>query len=171
MFASLYYFDGSASEAGEGLPAGLRLPALERHRLVYESTLKLALAPDAPAFYKVFEHVAGARVEGSAPPQASVEARIGLRTNRGRELVVRTRATADSAGRYRLRLAYSNRGAPPSVRTAPAWELACGDERAQLVVEESQVRSGAALAGPPLCLGRDAADRAAPEAGGAAALR
>ena len=167
MFASLYYFDGSASEAGEGPSAGLRLPALERHRLVYESTLQLALAPDAPAFYKVFEHVAGARVEGAAPPRASVEARIGLRTNRGRELVVRTRASADAAGRYRLRLPYSNRGAPPSVRTAPAWELACGDERALLVVEESQVRSGAELAGPPLCLGRDAAL----EADGAAALR
>ena len=171
MFASLYYFDGSASEVGEGSPASLRRPALERHRLVYESTLQLAVAPDAPAFYKVFEHVAGARVEGLAPPHASVEARLGLRTNRGRELVFRTSARADAAGRYRLRLPYSNHGAPPSVRPAPAWELACEHERALLVVEESQLRSGAALAGPPLCLGRDAPGSGAVGADGATGLR
>jgi asparagine N-glycosylation enzyme membrane subunit Stt3 len=164
MFASLYYFDGSASETGEGALAGLELPALERHRLVYESTLQLAIAPDAPAFYKVFEHVAGARVEGRAPPHTRVEARLGLRTNRGRELVTRTSARADADGRYRLRLPYSNRGAPPSVRTAPAWELSCENERAALVIEERQVRSGAALAGPTLCLGRGPAG---PDAGGA----
>jgi dolichyl-diphosphooligosaccharide--protein glycosyltransferase len=171
MFASLYYFDGSASPAGEGSLASLQVPALERHRLVYESTLQLAVAPDAPAFYKVFEHVAGARVEGLAPPHTSVEARLGLRTNRGRELVIRTSTRADAQGRYRLRLPYSNRGEPPSVRTAPAWELACENEQATLVVEEVQVRSGGSLAGPRLCLGRDAAEPGARPAGDAAGLR
>jgi asparagine N-glycosylation enzyme membrane subunit Stt3 len=171
MFASLYYFDGSALEAGEGSAAGPHVPALERHRLVYESSLQLAAAPDAPAFYKVFEHVAGARVEGRAPPHARVEARLGLRTNRGRELVVRTLVRADAAGRYHLRLPYSNRGAPPSVRTAPAWELACDGEQATLVVEEAQVRGGASLEGPPLCLGRDATTPGADGDDGAAGLR
>jgi asparagine N-glycosylation enzyme membrane subunit Stt3 len=171
MFASLYYFDGSALEAGEGSAAGPHVPALERHRLVYESSLQLAAAPDAPAFYKVFEHVAGARVEGRAPPHARVEARLGLRTNRGRELAVRTLARADAAGRYHLRLPYSNRGAPPSVRTAPAWELACDGEQATLVVEEAQVRGGASLEGPPLCLGRDATTPGADGDDGAAGLR
>jgi len=171
MFASLYYFDGSEREVDEGPAAGLRVPALERHRLVYESALRLEAAPDAPAFYKVFEHVAGARVEGGARPHAGVEARLGLRTNRGRELVVRTTARADAAGRYHLRLPYSNRGAPPSVRTAPAWELACAGEEATLVVDEAQVRGGAALEGPPLCLGRDAKSPGAAADDGAPALR
>jgi dolichyl-diphosphooligosaccharide--protein glycosyltransferase len=171
MFASLYYFDGSASEVGEGPAAGLRVPALERHRLVYESTLQLAAAPDAPAFYKVFEHVAGAEVEGRARPHTRVDARLGLRTNRGRELDVRTSARADAEGRYRLRLAYATRGAPPSVRTAPAWELSCESERAELVVDEASVRSGASLAGPPLCVGSDPMGPGAGGAGGAAGLR
>jgi asparagine N-glycosylation enzyme membrane subunit Stt3 len=171
MFASLYYFDASAREAGEGSLAGRELPALERHRLVYESTLQLALAPDAPAFYKVFEHVAGARVEGLAPPHTRVDASLALRTNRGRELVTRSSTRADAEGRYRLRLPYSNRDEPPSVRTAPAWELACENERATLVVEERQVRSGAALAGPPLCLGSDAVESGTGGADPAAGLR
>ncbi len=153
MFASLYYFDGgerSRSELWPGLPP---LPALERHRLVYESAQRLAAAPDAPPFYKLFEHVAGARVEGRARPGARVEASLGLRTNRRRELVHRTHARADAAGRYRLRVPYASRDAPPSVRTDPAWRLECEGERAELVVRESEVRAGARVVGPPLCLG------------------
>jgi dolichyl-diphosphooligosaccharide--protein glycosyltransferase len=171
MFASLFYFDGSESDAGGAAGADARIPALERHRLVYESSLQLAAAPDAPPFYKVFEHVAGAAVEGRARPGAVVQARLELRTNRRRQLVYRQTTRADADGRYRLRLPYSNRGAPPSVRVAPAWELACGEDRAPLVVDEPQVRSGAALAGPPLCDDGGASGAAAAGAGAAPGLR
>ncbi len=171
MFASLFYFDGSESDAEVGTRLGARVPALERHRLVYESTLQLAAAPDAPPFYKVFEHVAGASVEGRARPLASVEARLELRTNRHRQLVYRQTTRADALGRYRLRLPYANRGAPPSVRTAPAWEIACGGDRASLVVDEPQVRSGAALAGPPLCPGGERSETGAAGADPATRLR
>jgi dolichyl-diphosphooligosaccharide--protein glycosyltransferase len=161
-FAALYYFDGSERELPDAGGAAGVLPALERHRLVYESRLRLAAAPDAPPFYKVFEHVAGARIEGRARPGAWVRAELGIRTNRGRELAYRTRARADPAGRYRLRVPYASRGGPPSVRAEPAWELACDGERASLVVDESAVRSGAALAGPAFCLGPAGARPGAP---------
>ena len=88
---------------------------------------------------------------GRARPHSRVEASLALRTNRDRELVVRTSARADATGRYRLRLPYANRGAPPSVRPARAWELVCEGERAELVIAEAQVRSGASVAGPSLC--------------------
>jgi asparagine N-glycosylation enzyme membrane subunit Stt3 len=162
-FAALYYFDGSERELPAAAGAPDVLPAFERHRLVYESRLRLAAAPDAPPFYKVFEHVAGARIEGRARPGAWVRAQLGLRTNRGRELAYRTRARADAAGRYRLRVPYASRGGPPSVRAEPAWELACDGERASLVVDESAVRSGAALGGPALCLGPAGEGPGAPE--------
>jgi dolichyl-diphosphooligosaccharide--protein glycosyltransferase len=157
VFASLYYLDGSERELPAGRGALASLPALGRHRLVYESRLRLAAAPDAPALYKVFEHVAGARVEGLARPLARVEASVALRTNRGRELVWRTHARADAQGRYALRLPYANRGAPPSVRVAPQTSLACDGETAALVVDEASVRAGARLAGPTLCAAADAA--------------
>jgi dolichyl-diphosphooligosaccharide--protein glycosyltransferase len=164
MFTSLYYLDGSEFEPGPEARGRPAVPALARHRLVYESALRLAAAPDLPPFFKVFEHVPGARVEGRARPGARVEARVELRTNRGRELVFRTHAWADGEGRYALRLPYANRGAPPSVRVGPAYALACDGEHAQLVLREREVRRGATLAGPALCL----RPRAAPASGAAA---
>ena len=157
VFASLYYLDGSERALPEGDGAGASLPALVRHRLVYESRLQLAAAPDAPALYKVFEHVPGARVEGRARPFARVEASVALRTNRGRELAWRTHARADAQGRYALRLPYANRGAPPSVRVATETLLACDGEAAAVVVDEAAVRGGALLEGPALCVAREAA--------------
>jgi hypothetical protein len=58
---------------------------------------------------------------------------------------------------------YASRGAPPSVRTDPAWTLECGAERADVLVEEAEVLAGAFVPGPALCLGV-----APPAAGGPA---
>jgi dolichyl-diphosphooligosaccharide--protein glycosyltransferase len=152
MFASLYYYDGREIEAPEGTAGLGAVPALERHRLVYESSLKLAAAPEAPALYKVFEHVRGATIEGSAAPGARVDASLALRTNRGRELAFATHARADAAGRYALRVPYATSGGPPSVRAAPAYRLDCDGEERPVAVSEAQVQGGARIEAPALCL-------------------
>ena len=152
MFASLYYFDGREVEGPESASGLGAVPALERHRLVYESSLKLAVAPDAPALYKVFEHVPGAVLEGRAAPGARVDATLALRTNRGRRLRFATHAHADAAGRYALRVPYATRGAPPSVRAQGEYRLACDGEEREIAVDEEQVRAGARIEAPALCL-------------------
>lgn len=148
VFWALYFYDGSEPER----PGRRDPPALERHRLVYESLPWSQEAEAAPAFFKIFEHVAGARVAGRAAPGARVSVALPLRTNRGRELVYRTHTTADAGGRYTLRLPYANRDGPPAVRTGPHYTLRCGGDSADLAISESEIRGGAKLAGPDLCL-------------------
>jgi dolichyl-diphosphooligosaccharide--protein glycosyltransferase len=150
---------GSVSAALHGLGGGLpgklaaeEPPALERHRLVYESRA-LGNEPVAgPALFRVFEHVAGASLGGLAAPGSWVAASVRLTSNRGRSFEWRAQAKADAQGRWSLRVPYANAGGPPAVRVGPHYELACRSERAQLVVPEAAVRSGAALEAPPLCL-------------------
>jgi dolichyl-diphosphooligosaccharide--protein glycosyltransferase len=150
LFRALYARDGSA--IWDARAGALIAPALGRHRLVYETLGRdfrdLAAAP----VYKLFEVVAGAQVEGRAAPGRWIEASLALRTNRGREVAVRTRTVAEADGRYRLRLAHATRGGPPTLSVAPAWQLACGGERRALVVDEQAVQQGMRLDGPDLCL-------------------
>jgi asparagine N-glycosylation enzyme membrane subunit Stt3 len=138
-------------------------PGLAHHRLLYESLLDSERMQLGRSEFRIFERVAGALVEGRAPPGAVVTARLAYQSNRGRRGRFETRAVADAAGRYALRLPYSTRGAPPGVRTEPSYALTAasaagvaleaagvGEDAApgRLVVSEADVRSGALVAGP-----------------------
>lgn len=138
-------------------------PGLAHHRLLYESLLDSERMQLGRSEFRVFERVLGALVEGRAPPAAVVTARLAYQSNRGRRGRFETRAVADAAGRYALRLPYSTRGAPPGVHTEPSYGLTAaspagvaleagsvGEDVApgRLVVSEAEVRSGARVAGP-----------------------
>jgi dolichyl-diphosphooligosaccharide--protein glycosyltransferase len=143
VFRRLYFHDGSE--------AGLAMPALARHRLVYESDrVPREKFPDQPTF-KVYEYVAGAHVSGRAPPETNVEVQLSLWTNRGRHRVYQANAVTDAQGRYALRLPYATRGAPPSVRTHASYTVSCWRDSKPLVVDETAVRAGSEIAGPDLC--------------------
>ena len=147
VFWALYVYDGSESEH----PAPQDPPALERHRLVYESRPWAKDVASWPAFFKVFEHVAGARIAGRAAPGARVSVALPLRTNRRRELVYRAHTIADESGRYALRVPYANQGSPRAVRVGPHYTLRCRSDSAPLAISESEVQSGAEVVGPDLC--------------------
>jgi dolichyl-diphosphooligosaccharide--protein glycosyltransferase len=147
IFWSLYVYDGSEAEH----PAPNDPPALGRHRLIYESRPWARDVGDAPAFFKVFEHVAGARIAGRAAPGARVSVTLPLRTNRHRELVYRAHTVADASGRYLLRVPYANQGSPRGVRVGPHYTLRCRGDSALLEISEQQIQSGAELVGPDLC--------------------
>jgi asparagine N-glycosylation enzyme membrane subunit Stt3 len=155
LLAALYLRDGSAPEQ---LTGGAP-PALERHRLVFESRPPLEADVASPSAYKVFEHVRGARVEGRAPPGSRLLLGLSVRTNRGRAFDYRARAVADRQGRYAFRLPYANQGLRGAVRVAPHYTLRCRSDVARLVVRERDVRSGAELSGPELCSGPDGGGR------------
>lgn len=166
LFHSLYFLDGSRFVPAPGVPVP-EAPALERHRLVYESQPARFTDPDAPSLYKIYEFVKGARVEGRARPGAEVDVEIGLRTNRRRRIVWRTAAVADRAGLYRVTLPYATLGGPRGpqhVRAQNFYRFSCGDEQRRFAVGERAVRTGRALRGPPLC-----ADGPSPAAVGRAA--
>lgn len=143
LFRRLYFHDGS-----EVAPA---VPALARHRLVYESDrVPMEGFPDGPTF-KVFEYVAGARISGRAPPETNIEVQLPLWTPRGRYWVYQASGVADAQGRYALRLPYATRGGPPSVRTHASYTVSCWRDSKPLVVDESAVRDGTEIDGPDLC--------------------
>jgi dolichyl-diphosphooligosaccharide--protein glycosyltransferase len=143
VFRRLYFHDGSKS--------GPAVPALARHRLVYESDrVPMEGFPDGPTF-KVFEYVAGARIAGRAPPGTSIEAQLSLWTQRDRHWVYQASAEADAQGRYALRLPYATRGGSPSLRTHASYTLSCWRDSKPLVVDEAAIRAGSEIAGPDLC--------------------
>jgi dolichyl-diphosphooligosaccharide--protein glycosyltransferase len=147
---SLFPADGSGTSA----VSGRSMMALERHRLVFESSGLLWKDPDAEPVYKVFELVAGAVIAGRAAPGAIVELRAGVSTNRGRRFFYETRAVADADGAYRARVPYANRGGPEGVRVAPLYRLKCGDEVRGVEVLEQAVLTGASVRGPSICTGQ-----------------
>ena len=150
LFRAMYVRDGALRRGDDGAPL---LPALERHRLVFESLGRDFRDPSAPPVYKLFEVVAGADVSGRAPPGTPVSAALHVTTNRGRRFLYDTQVVADAEGRYRVRLPYATSGSPPAPKTAPFYRLSCGDEAKGLMVGEQDVQAGGAVAGPDLCLG------------------
>jgi asparagine N-glycosylation enzyme membrane subunit Stt3 len=151
MFFSLYQHDGSAFHPPPGDRHGVAVPALERHRLTYESRPLARTQPPSVSPYKVFEYVAGAQVAGRAAPGKKVRATLRVRTNRRREFVYTTHTVASNDGRYEFRFPYANTGGPPGVRVGPHYTLECGGETARLFIDERAVTTGAQIDGPDLC--------------------
>jgi asparagine N-glycosylation enzyme membrane subunit Stt3 len=150
MFVSLYFHDGTGYlPDGPGGRAPL-VPALERHRLVFESRPVQVGDASEPSELKVFEFVEGARVSGRAAPHAAVEASVGLRSNRQREIDYVARTRADAEGRFDLRLPYATDDSPPAVRVAPAYVLRSGGRSGFLRVSDAQVRGGGLVEAPDL---------------------
>jgi asparagine N-glycosylation enzyme membrane subunit Stt3 len=145
--ARLYFGDGAAAESSiavEGArprPVGVAVPAVERHRLVFETQRRRYGRWNVPGF-KLYEHVRGALLEGAAEPGAEVVASLGVETNRGRRFEFRATTRADARGRYALRIPYASGGAPPAVRTAPEVELRSAGGVARTAVRETDVREG-----------------------------
>jgi len=133
MYRALWERDGSASAQG--------VPALERHRLVYEFATRKGPDPGR-ALFKVFQHVAGARIRGRASPGSEVRARLPLVSPAGRHFEYASRTRADAEGRYELRVPYAS---------AEPYRLRCGRDEGVLRVTEAAVLQGRKLTGPELC--------------------
>lgn len=151
MFAALYRFDGSefkTTRAG----ADVWRPALRRHRLVYE-WMPRAATVNGQSFYKLFEHVPGARIVGRAAPGAEIRLRLPVETIQKRQFLYAARTEAAHDGRYSLRVPYANSAGAGVVRPAEQYELRCEGERGFVNVSEEAVSRGADVPGPDLCLG------------------
>jgi len=141
MFVALNGFDGS--EADPPLPDDP--PALRHHRLVYETG-----GTDGPAF-KLFQHVAGARIWGLAAPGARIALSLPLRTGRGRELVYRAHARVGEDGRYEIRVPYATQQGPEGVTALSSYTLRCGDDTVTVPVPEWKVQRGVPVKARNLC--------------------
>ena len=126
------------------------VPAMTRHRLVYESRPKrFGPSPELPGF-KLYEHVAGARLEGRADPEARVEASLAIRTNQGRGFRFLAATRADGRGCFRIRFPYPSAGWESEIATGAQVELRSGDAMRHVVVPESAVVEGGTVRVPEL---------------------
>jgi dolichyl-diphosphooligosaccharide--protein glycosyltransferase len=123
-------------------------PGLQHHRLLYESPLDARWARIGRSEFRIFERVAGARLEGEAQPGARVTAALRYRSNRGRSGRFTTTAQADARGRYSLVLPYATRGSPPGIEVEGPYRVLSGDESHPVTVRERDVQDGAVVRGP-----------------------
>ncbi|MGE4608295.1 MAG: hypothetical protein AAEJ52_16260 [Myxococcota bacterium] len=153
MLTALFVRDGSERSSASSTHLA-RFPALQRHRLLYESAPPGDRSRARESLFKVFEIVAGAEIVGRATPGARVSAAVELKTNRKREYRHVTSTTAGEDGGYSLRVAYANAGPGKRgagvVRVASKYTIECGDARRPITVTERDVRSGATLSVPEL---------------------
>jgi len=159
MFHSLWFLDGTSWPPQSDERAGGGVPALIRHRLVFESRPIHPINPAARPAFKVFEFVPGAQVVGRGRPGARVRVSLALRTNLKRRLRYETEVRVGPGGTYRLHLPYATVGAPAAVRAVDDYQLECDGAPAVLAVPEAAVQGGLELAGPQLCAGREPARR------------
>lgn len=154
LLSRLYFGDGAESPRSVAV-TGTRarqvevpVPAVVRHRLVYESQPRTEKRAGRRPAFKVYEHVRGALLVGEAEPGAPVEARLAIETNRGRRFEFLSTVRADAQGRFALRFPYPTRGTPPGVRSADRVELRGPGGAARVSVREQDVREGRVLTVP-----------------------
>jgi dolichyl-phosphooligosaccharide-protein glycotransferase len=138
MFARLYFANGTA----EHLP-GAPDAALERFRLVYASPhYRQDPVRGAVSSYKIFEHVPGALVSGSAGPESRVQIRLILRDPQGGRLEYSdvTRATRD--GSYSFHVPYATDAGSGDFSPTGAYELTTGGKTSLVQVPEHAVQTG-----------------------------
>lgn len=97
--------------------------------------------------YKLFERVAGARIEIAARPGTEVHIELNLQTPLRRNFMFELSAQAGADGWARLRVPYATDVAPP-VHARGRYRIRVGDAVQYLEVSEQAVRSGAALSLP-----------------------
>ncbi len=150
MLKRLHRLNGTEgrSQAG-GVAAGL-LPALARHRLIFDARAVGGPSDGSRPSYKIFEIVTGARIVGPAQPGAEVRAvlRIAL-ASRGRMFYSST-TRADADGRYEIIVPYANDPTNDEIRPGRAYQLRSEGREVAVVVSDGEVRSGARVEAPPL---------------------
>ncbi len=151
LFARLFYFKGSRGRP-TGSDAGRHgtTPALQRHRLIYESPPLRGEGTPGPSFCKLYEIVPGARLVGWADPGSLVRVRLALSTVHGGHFEYTAIDRSDDAGQYVVRLPYSNQKFSPAVRVEGHYTLSSGEASANVVIPESAVLAGEVVPGPSL---------------------
>jgi len=135
--------NGSGREARIGADEErIWIPALTRHRLVYE-------APHSGDGVWVYEIVRGAEIHGIAAPGSTVEIELDLRSASGRSLHWVSRDRADASGAFRMRVPYATTDSASSgVATVGSYRLHTRHAQTTFEVHESAIRDGAMIAAP-----------------------
>jgi asparagine N-glycosylation enzyme membrane subunit Stt3 len=150
IFSRLYLLRGSRGVIRRGGRESEAVPALKRHRLVFESPPVLPGGERQRSFVKIFERVDGALVEGAAEPGAAVRAKLRVASRDGESFEYRSLAHADESGRYSLRLPYSNERFSSNVMVGDHYLIGSSGQVRELRISEEDVQRGHTIEGPSL---------------------
>ncbi|KQC14847.1 MAG: hypothetical protein APR56_02980 [Methanosaeta sp. SDB] len=124
------------------------LEALGHYRLVHES--QSSVTTSGQKYVKIFEHVPGATITGSASPGTEVAISVPITTNQGRTFEYRQSTVADSNGEFSLVVPYSTEGPvdwSTNFDTGPLgpYTLRVGSVQYDVRVPEGAVISGSSI--------------------------
>ncbi len=142
IYARLMYNDGAAYRIGADV-----VPGLGQFRLIFESDYLFSSEPGRElSYYKVFEFVPGARIEGTAAPGSEVVVGLPLRTARGRLLEYTNWTKAAPDGRFAFSVPYATHAVQGATTANGAYTITDGSgRRAELEVKEADIASGNSL--------------------------
>ena len=129
---------------------GGAISALVHHRLIYESPPLRSGPGPAHTFCKLYEVVTGAELVGPANPGAQVQVVLPVRSRHGEGFYYAATTRADAAGRYALRLPYSNDRFSPDVRVGTHYSITSDGAESTVSIREAWVRTGVRIEGPSL---------------------
>jgi len=124
------------------------LEALSHYRLVHESPS--SITSSGQKYVKVFEHVPGATITGTASPGTDVVISVPISTGRGRSFVYQKSTAAGSDGQFSLVVPYSTEG-PESWSTnfdvgpVGPYTLRVGNVQYEVRVPEGAVIAGSSI--------------------------
>jgi oligosaccharyl transferase (archaeosortase A-associated) len=122
--------------------------ALCHYRLVHES--QNAVISNGQKYVKIFEHVPGATIRGTASPGTEVVITVPITTNQGRNFEYKQSTVADSNGTFSLVVPYSTEGPATwstNFDTGPLgpYTLRVGDVQYDVRVPEGAVIAGSSI--------------------------
>lgn len=113
-------------------------------RLVHESNVPPE-ADDRNITVKVFEYVPGARLSGTAKPNQSITAILGLKSNTGRQFIYQSKAVSDQNGLFEITVPYSTENTGSGVNAVSTYALKAEGSNATasgIQVKESDILNG-----------------------------
>ncbi|VVB72685.1 Dolichyl-monophosphooligosaccharide--protein glycotransferase AglB [uncultured archaeon] len=141
---------GDLAEIAAMSPANAAFPleALHHYRLVHES--ETPVTSSGQKYVKIFEHVPGAVIKGTAPAGTNVTAAVVVMTNQNRAFVYQQSNTTDASGQFTLTVPYSTDGPAANgtnfdTKPLGSYQIAICDKTMELNVPEEKVLTGAEI--------------------------
>ena len=124
LFARLHKLRGAEGTFGaiRGRPA-VRVPALARHRLIFDADVAWGPSSGRRPSYKIFEIVPGASITGRARPGAEVRGELRIAMGRRGRMLFTSQVRAGTDGRYEIVVPYAND--VPGARSGRAASISC----------------------------------------------
>jgi dolichyl-diphosphooligosaccharide--protein glycosyltransferase len=116
-----------------------------RLRMLLEVAYRPPNQARAQPLFRVFELVPGALLVGRAEPATPISASLQLTLRQGHTITYLRTTYADTEGAWAIRVPYSTVDAPPSVRPAAHYVVACSGTAFTVPVSEADVRDGSEI--------------------------